>query len=100
MFRSFKNTLFFKTLKVILLFQKKIVLISYCIAIVLGILFTEKLIVGFSYLLIAPLIHFFLYNIKSKYEYYYYYNLGISNATLWSSTIVIGILNLIILAII
>lgn len=60
----------------------------------------EPKIIGISFLLIAPCTHFFFYEIKNKNQYYYYYNLGISKPTLWGSTFVIGLINLLILIII
>jgi len=56
--------------------------------------------IGFSFLFIAPLMQYFIYEVKNKHEYYFYYNLGLSNTILWVSTIVIGFLNLILLSLI
>ncbi len=56
--------------------------------------------IGLSFLLIAPFTQYFFYEIKNKNQYYYYYNLGISNVMLWISTFVIGLINLFILMII
>lgn len=90
-----------KILKNILLFQKKIFFISYIISILIGILFGgQPKIIGVSFLLIAPFIQYFFYEIKNKNQYYYYYNLGISNVMLWASTFVIGLINLLILMIV
>ncbi|ALM08702.1 hypothetical protein SB49_13450 [Sediminicola sp. YIK13] len=82
----------------ILLFQRNIFFVSYIISIALGILFGGKLQnIGLCFLVIAPLNHFRFYEIKNKNEYYYYYNLGLSNIMLWASTLVIGLINLLIL---
>jgi len=53
--------------------------------------------IGLSFLLIAPFAQYSFYEIKNKNQYYYYYNLGISNVMLWTSTFVIGLINLLIL---
>jgi len=89
-----------KLLKNIFLFQKKIFFISYIISIVIGILFGGKLhTIGLSFLFVAPFAQFFIYEIN-KNQYYYYYNLGLSNVMLWISTFVIALFNLLILIII
>jgi len=56
--------------------------------------------IGLAFLFIAPLMQYFVYEIKNKHEYYFYYNLGLSNAKLWVSTFIIGIINLILLSLI
>ena len=90
-----------RILKNILLFQKKIFFISYAISILIGILLGgQPKMIGLSFLLIAPFTQYFFYEIKNKNQYYYYYNLGISNVMLWISTFVIGLINLLILMII
>lgn len=87
-----------RILKNILLFQKKIFFISYAISILIGILFGgQPKMIGLSFLLIAPFAQYSFYEIKNKNQYYYYYNLGISNVMLWTSTFVIGLINLLIL---
>ena len=92
------KTVTLRILKNILLFQKKIFFISYAISILIGILFGgQPKMIGLSFLLIAPFTQYFFYEIKNKNQYYYYYNLGISNVMLWISTFVIGLINLLIL---
>ena len=87
-----------RILKNILLFQKKIFFISYAISILIGVLFGgQPKMIGLSFLFIAPFTQYFFYEIKNKNQYYYYYNLGISNVMLWISTFVIGLINLLIL---
>jgi len=53
--------------------------------------------IGLVFLLIAPLTQYYIYNIKNKNQYYYYYNIGVGNVTLWTSTLLIGLINLLIL---
>ena len=72
---------------------------SYLVSIPTGILLGGKpLGIGFSYLIIAPIIHYHVYELKNKNEYYYYYNLGLGHLQLWSSTLLIAFINLLILA--
>ncbi len=90
-----------RLLKNILLFQKKIVFTSAIIAVAIGFIFSVSLnIIGLYYLYIAPMTHLFIYEIKNKNEYYYYYNLGLTKLILWGSTFVIALINLLILSLI
>lgn len=86
-----------KLLKNIILFQKRIFIISYTISIIIGGLFGGNLkSVGLSFLLISPLTHYFYYEVVNRNQYYYYYNLGISKLTLWGVTLFIALINLLI----
>ncbi len=90
-----------RLIKNILLFQRKIFFISYLLSIIIGLLFGGDFnSIGIAFLVISPLMQYFVYEIKNKNEYYFYYNLGLSNVQLWVSTLLIGILNLILLSII
>lgn len=97
----FINHLKIATLRIfknILLFQKKIFFISYPISILIGILAGgQPKMMGLSFLLIAPFVHYYLYDIIDKNQYYYYYNLGLSNCMLWISTFAIVLVNLFIM---
>lgn len=91
------KTVTLRILKNILLFQKNIFFISYAVSILIGIIFGgQPKVIGLSFLFISPFTHYFFYEIKNKNKYYYYYNLGISNNMLWISTVVIGLINLLI----
>jgi len=90
-----------RLVKNIFLFQQKIFFISYTLAIVLGFIFGGYLkSIGISFLFVSPFVHLFVYEVKNKNEYYYYYNLGLSKIVLWSSTIIIALINLVILFVI
>lgn len=39
--------------------------------------------VGFSYLFLAPVFHYFVYDVRNPNEYYFYHNLGLSKLNLW-----------------
>jgi hypothetical protein len=67
----------------------------------MGILLGGKLsTIGFCFIFIAPIIQYYVYQIKSKNEYYYYFNVGLSNLELWASTFIIALINLLILSLI
>ncbi len=71
------------------------------ISIAIGILLGGKLTtIGFCFIFIAPLVHYYFYEIRNKNEYYYYYNLGLGNLKLWVSTFIIAFINLLILSLI
>jgi hypothetical protein len=71
------------------------------ISIVIGILLGGKLTtIGLCFIFIAPLVQYYVYEIKNKNEYYYYNNLGLDNHKLWVSTFIIAFINLLILSLI
>jgi hypothetical protein len=45
---------------------------------------------GSSYIIVAPVIHYFTYDIRNPDEYYFYFNLGLSKIVLWSCTLLIS----------
>ncbi len=47
---------------------------------------------GLSFLLILPVLHYFIYEVRLKSEYYFYANSGFSRMFLWTGTIVSGII--------
>jgi len=46
---------------------------------------------GFSYMILTPLFQYFIYEIRNKNEYFFYYNLGLSKPILWASSISISL---------
>jgi hypothetical protein len=70
------------------------------LSIILTLITANNLAIQFSFLIIAPLIHYFVYDVKNKQDYYFYYNLGLSSTVLWCTTIGIGIINFIVITII
>ena len=47
---------------------------------------------GLSFLLIFPLMHFFIYELRMKNEYIFYANFGLSKVFLWTLTLSLGFL--------
>lgn len=47
---------------------------------------------GLSFLLIFPLMHFFIYELRMKNEYIFYANFGLSKLFLWTLTLSFGFL--------
>lgn len=43
---------------------------------------------GISFLIVTPLFHYYIYEIRNPNEYYFYYNMGISKLFLWLATLV------------
>ncbi len=72
-------------------------MIAIAIGILLGGKFTT---IGFCFLVIALLVQYYVYDVKNKNEYYFYYNLGLGSLELWGSTLIIAFINLLILSII
>ena len=94
-------------LKAILLFYQKIffpaIIISSGVGIVNAAILGSQALgsIGIVFIFFAPLIHFFIYELMRRKEYYFYYNLGLSKITLWlfsiSMSLLIGICIIIIL---
>lgn len=75
-------------------FQSSIVVPSLILSGVLSIFGGSGLLLRntlFSYFLIAPLFHYFIYEVMKKNIYMLYANLGLSRWFLWRSTIIIGL---------
>lgn len=94
-------------LKAIWLFQRKLILASIAISIVITFLlsvliptnnFIQK--IGISYIFVLPLVHFYTYELRNSNEYYFYYNLGLSKLNLWIITVATAIVINIILSLV
>lgn len=93
-----------KQLTSLLIFQKKLIIPSLILAYLLNLLLgtvnilLEKVELssvtgfGFAYLFSTLLFQYFIYEIKNKNEYYFYFNLGISKAVLWAGNFAFGLL--------
>lgn len=49
-------------------------------------------VIGVAYMVSTPFFHYFIYEMGNYNEYYFYYNIGLSKAVLWVSTLVISLL--------
>jgi hypothetical protein len=90
-----------RTIKGLWYFYQKLIVPSLAISVVLALLtqgFGSLFFgVGFSYAILAPLVHWYSYEINSPDEYYFYYNLGLNKRILWANTVAISMLILLIL---
>jgi len=82
----------------ILIFYKKLVVPTLILSTLLGIMgssisseFSLRGI-GLAYILLSPLFHYFIYEIRNPNEYYFYYNLGLSKYMLWGATLLLSTL--------
>jgi len=81
-------------INVLWLFYKRLILPALLLAFLSGLFFMtfamrfSSTAVGIAYLFFACLFHYFIYEIRHSYEYYFYYNLGLSKLHLWINTIV------------
>ena len=70
------------------------------ISIPMGILFGgNHFDIGYSLLLVAAAIHYWVYEFRNPQQYYFYYNLGLSRFKLWLSTLGLGLLTTLLAAI-
>jgi len=58
--------------------------------------FSYKNIFGTTYIFLTPVMQYYIYELRNKNEYYFYFNLGLSKMLLWISTslmsLIIGML--------
>ncbi len=81
-----------------LVFYKKLVVPIAVLSILLGVIvgastgqFTAKSI-KLMYIVFTPFVLFFVYEVRSPNEYYFYYNLGLSKRQLWGSAMLISVI--------
>ncbi len=74
------------------IFYKKILIPALLFSLFISFLLPYRLeTFGLSFLLISPVLHYFIYELRFKSEYYFYANLGFSRPFLWAGTIVLGL---------
>ena len=89
-------------LKAILFFQKKIFVPGIVVAAVIGLFSLSAMqsysfvAAGTGYFLMAPVFHYFSYDVMNRNEYYFYNNFGLSKAALWISTMVVALVVLLV----
>jgi hypothetical protein len=80
-----------RTFKGLWIFYRKLMYPSAALSICLGLLAMKGMaVVGasfFAYVFLAPMFHYFTYEVNNPNEYYFYYNLGLSKVNLWINTI-------------
>jgi hypothetical protein len=97
-----------KIIIALLIFYKKLIIPSFLMAILNGFAYKYILIImgvtnpdsiptfsssaaAGSYLIFSLSFQFFIYEIKNKNEYYFYYNLGLNKSILWISNFIISL---------
>ena len=43
---------------------------------------------GISYMIVVPVFHYYIYEVRNPNEYYFYYNMGLSKPLLWLATLI------------
>lgn len=85
----------------LLIFQKRIFFKAYILSLIVGFFMGAKpILIGVYLFFVAPFIHYSVYDLMDKKQYYYYHNLGLSKMALWASTLFICIVNFFIIALI
>ncbi|MGB5404600.1 hypothetical protein [Robiginitalea sp.] len=71
-------------------FHKRIALPALFISVLLGLaLFRSIGAAGLIFLMMGPLWHYYIYEVRYKQEYYFYFNLGFTRLSLWVSTLIL-----------
>lgn len=74
-------------------FQKRITPPALVISALLGLLlFKSFWATGIIFLVMGPLWHYFIYEVRYKQEYYFYFNLGFTRLSLWASTLILSVI--------
>ncbi len=78
----------FKSISTLWIFYKKIIIPTLIFSLLASCLSSFNIEnFGLSFLLISPVLHYFIYELRFKNEYYFYANLGFSRSFLWGFTI-------------
>lgn len=74
-------------------FQQKLILATFCVALGIGIagyfmIWSAPIIQGtaYGYFLAGPMVHYYLYDLRNPNEYYFYANAGLSKTCLYLTT--------------
>ncbi len=71
-------------------FHKRIAPPALFISVLLGLtLFRSIGAAGIIFLMMGPLWHYYIYEVRYKQEYYFYFNLGFTRLSLWVSTLIL-----------
>jgi hypothetical protein len=75
-------------------FYQKLFLPSFILSGILACFGPEQIKLAYSsalaicFFMLTPVFHYFIYEVSSPHEYYFYHNLGLSKAMLWATTII------------
>ena len=73
-------------------FQKRIAPQALLISVLLGLtLFKNIRAAGLIFIFLGPLWHYYIYEVRYRQEYYFYFNLGFTRFSLWVSTLILGV---------
>ncbi|MGA9238468.1 hypothetical protein [Robiginitalea sp.] len=74
-------------------FQKRIAPPALVLSVLLGLLlFKSYWAAGLIFLIMGPIWHYFIYEVRYKQEYYFYFNLGFTRLSLWVSTLILSVI--------
>ena len=74
-------------------FQKRIAPPAVFLSVLLGLLLFKSIwATGLIFLIMGPLWHYLIYEVRYKQEYYFYYNLGFTRSSLWVSTLILSVI--------
>lgn len=85
-------------LKAILIFYQKLIVPASILTGLIGVMgfgITEEFsfkVLGISYVILALLFHYFIYEVKHFNEYYFYYNMGLNRLTLWTANCILSLI--------
>jgi hypothetical protein len=74
------------------IFYRKILLPALLFSLLISLILPFKAeTFGLSFLLTVPLLHYFIYEVRFKSEYYFYANTGFSRTFLWAGTMALSL---------
>jgi len=80
-------------------FQQKLLIPTFSLALAIGIagnfmIFSTPIPegIGYGYIFAGPLAHYFIYDLRYKNEYYFYFNRGLDKVTLYGSTLILNLI--------
>ncbi|MFZ4929720.1 hypothetical protein [Chryseobacterium sp. Mn2064] len=77
-----------KQLTILWIFYKKLIIPSVLFSLLFSLLSPFKVeTFGLSFLLLLPMLHYFIYEVRLKNEYLFYYHFGFSKLFLWGFTL-------------
>lgn len=91
--QNLRFTAMAKSFSILWIFYKKLIIPTILFSLLLVFLFSLNIqTFGLSIFLIFPLLHYFIYELRLKNEYYFYANFGFSRLFLWGTTLSLSLL--------